>query len=203
MLELSFRRNVEIVRNVLVMSRLFITGDTHGEMSIGRLSHTNWPEGRTLTKDDYVIIAGDFGLLWCGVPDKVEKYWIKWLNEKPWTTLFIDGNHDNHERLNSLENAYRFGSDVGKVSDSVFHLRRGEVYKIAGHRIFTFGGAVSIDKANRKEHLSWWKEEVPSWAECEHGLKNLSEQKDEVDYIITHTCPHDISLILTKYDVKM
>lgn len=175
---------------------IYITGDTHCEFR--RLSHKAWSEGRTLTKNDYVIICGDFGLLWKGFLSDEESYWTTWLNEKPWTTLFVDGNHENFVRLRQLEDIEMFGSKVGKVSDSIYHLRRGEVYsipdkdesgEIVNRKIFTFGGAASIDKESRREHVSWWPEENPSYSEMEKGLSNLTKHNNEVDVVITHTIP--------------
>ena len=72
---------------------IYITGDTHGEIDIGKLSSKNFPQGNSLTKDDYIIILGDFGFIWKNESDKTEEYWMKWFKNKPWTTLFIDGNH--------------------------------------------------------------------------------------------------------------
>ena len=34
---------------------------------------------------------------------RYEKYWLDWLDKKPFTTLFIDGNHENHDRLDAME----------------------------------------------------------------------------------------------------
>ena len=42
--------------------KIFVTGDLHGEEGISRLSAKNWPVGRRLTKEDVVLVAGDFGL---------------------------------------------------------------------------------------------------------------------------------------------
>lgn len=55
------------------MSRIFITGDTHDDLQIYKLDSHNFPEGQKLTKDDYVIICGDFGLVWGGRQDKIDK----------------------------------------------------------------------------------------------------------------------------------
>ena len=44
------------------MSRVFITGDLHGHIDIRKLTEYNFPEGQTLTKNDYVIVCGDFGI---------------------------------------------------------------------------------------------------------------------------------------------
>lgn len=71
---------------------IFVTGDIHGTHSIEKLNTINFPEQKTMTKNDYVIILGDFGLIWNG--SKEEEYWLNWLNNKNFTTLFIDGNHE-------------------------------------------------------------------------------------------------------------
>ena len=39
---------------------IFITGDTHAEFE-RRFKTENFPEQKEMTKDDYVIICGDFG----------------------------------------------------------------------------------------------------------------------------------------------
>lgn len=172
------------------MSRIFITGDTHIPIDVRKLNSKNFPEGNNLTKDDYVIVLGDFGLIWNYVQsDKEELYWTNWLNDKPWTTLFIDGNHECHPRILSLPIEDKFGGVVGKVSDSIYHLKRGEIYTLNDKTFFVMGGATSIDKLQRVDHVSWWKEEVPNVAECEHGLSNLEKVDNKVDYILTHTGP--------------
>lgn len=45
---------------------VFITGDTHCPIDIKKLNFKNFPQGKNLTKDDYVIICGDFGGVWNG-----------------------------------------------------------------------------------------------------------------------------------------
>lgn len=170
---------------------IYITGDTHGRPE-RNLSFKQFKDGKELTKDDYVIICGDFGLLWSNLPDgdSAERRNIKWLNDKPWTTLFIDGNHENFSRLAELEDKNMFGSKVGVVADSIYHLRRGEVYEIDGKDIFCFGGGYSIDKDGRVPDITWWSEEMPTTAEYEYGFKELEKKGNRVDYVITHTCSH-------------
>ena len=184
------------------MSKVFVTGDTHGEMSISRLSAKNWPLGKTLTKEDYVIVLGDFGFLWNNVSNKSERYWIEWLTEKPWITLFLDGNHENHYRLQQLLVIPFNGGLAGKVSDSVFHLRRGEIYTLGKSVFFAMGGALSIDKSTRTEYISWWKGEIPSYKEFANGLDNLELYQYNIDYILTHTCPITIANVLTGGDTS-
>ena len=40
---------------------IYITGDTHIPTDVGKLSSKRFPEQKNLTKNDYVIICGDFG----------------------------------------------------------------------------------------------------------------------------------------------
>jgi len=171
---------------------VWVTGDTHIPIDIKKLNTKLWSEGKTLTKNDYLIVCGDFGLLWKSEPDGEELYWTNWLNEKPWTTLFIDGNHENHYRLSKLKTKEMFGSTVGVVSDSIYHLKRGEVYTIENKKFFCMGGALSIDKASRTEGISWWREERSTHKEQDYGLGNLEKHNNKVDYLITHTIPSSL-----------
>ena len=43
---------------------IYITGDTHGEFDFRKLTTEYFPEGANHTKNDYVIICGDFGGVW-------------------------------------------------------------------------------------------------------------------------------------------
>lgn len=173
---------------------IYITGDTHGDMR--RFSTDCFPESHYMTKNDYVVILGDFGLIWSQKETKEERYWLNWLDSKPFTTLFVDGNHENFNRLNKFPMSDMFGSRVGKISNSIFHLFRGEVYNIDNQKIFTFGGGLSVDKMYRVPEISWWKEEYPSQDEMDNALHNLEQNSWEVDYIFTHTGPKSVFELL-------
>ena len=166
---------------------IYITGDTHGTIDIHKLNSKNFPEGRTLTKDDYVIICGDFGFVWNG--DKEDKWWLNWLNNKPWTTLFVDGNHENHDMLEQMEVTEWHGGKVHMINESVIHLMRGQVYEINGKKWFTFGGAKSQDQMVRVEGKDWWAGEMASEEEYEEAVRNLAANGWTVDYVVTHCAP--------------
>lgn len=175
---------------------IYVCGDTHFPHDAWKLTNRHWPEQKELTKDDYLIIAGDFGMLWLNEPDKEEKYLMKELANRKFTTLFVDGNHENFTRLNVLEEIDMFGGKVGKVCDSIYHLKRGYVYNINGKRLFCFGGAMSTDKEHRLVDISWWREETQSRAEEMFALDNLDKVGWQVDHVITHAAPKSIVGIL-------
>ena len=125
------------------MNQIFITGDIHSDPR--RFSVKSFPAQKNMDKSDVVIITGDFGLIWKESETGYENYWLEWLNNKPFTTLFVDGNHENFDRLLSYPTAQKFGGLVHEIRSSVFHLMRGEIYEINGSKIFTFGGAQSHD----------------------------------------------------------
>ena len=176
---------------------IFVTGDIHGGRTLSKLSSKNWPTGQNLTKKDYVIITGDFGLLWTDEPDSEEKWWKGWLMAKPWTTLFVDGNHENFNRLNALPQIEKFGSLVGEYADNILHLRRGNIYTIDFMKFFCLGGARSPDKLRRKIGIDWWPEEELNYAEHNFALSNLETNNNEVDFIISHTGPIMLIQLLT------
>lgn len=171
--------------------KVYITGDTHGEIDISKLTAGSWRGGRKLTKDDVLIIAGDFGLVFYPYKSDSEKYWLDWLEDRPWTTLFIDGNHENFDRLyNEYPCDEQFGGEVGVIRPSVLHLRRrGHVYTIADKRFWCFGGAESVDKKSRIEGRSWWRQEEPTAEEMAYGLSQIEEYGGKFDFIVTHDCP--------------
>jgi hypothetical protein len=183
---------------------IYAFGDMHGDMEIRMLNTEFFPEGKTLTKNDYVIILGDFGLHFDPVKSKTEIHWLKWLASRQWTTLFVDGNHENHDILDNLETTEMFGGEVGLAGlnkeDSIYHLKRGEIYTIDNKKYFVMGGAYSVDKNNRTPNIDWWAREEPSVSEVNHAIDNLEKHNWTVDFILTHTGPSSaLNIILGKY----
>lgn len=199
---------------------IYITGDCHADFR--KLNTENFLEQKEMTKEDYVIICGDFGAVWMrDLEGEQEKWWMDWLENKPFTTLFVDGNHENFDRLYNYPVEEWMGGKVHKIRPSVIHLMRGQVFEICGKKIFTFGGASSHDitdgildvndpdfmkkkkeydrewRLYRINHISWWKEELPSEEEMKEGLENLAKHKGEVDFIVTHCCATSTERIIS------
>ena len=173
---------------------LYVTGDTHGEE--GRFKYMGSEIMRTLTKDDYLIICGDFGYIFNDT--YYERKFLRYMAEDlPFTILWVDGNHENFDLINEYPVEVWNGGKVhivGKDKDGkakVLHLMRGQVFEIERKKIFTFGGAYSIDKAMRTEGYSWWPDEMPTDDEMKEANQNLERVNHKVDYIITHAAPED------------
>lgn len=193
---------------------IFITGDIHGDPN--RLNTHSFYEQKKFDKkkkDNVVIIAGDFGIIWNSEKESgIEKFWLNWLEEKPFTTVFVEGNHECFPRIYQYPVKEWNGGKVHEIRPNVLHLMRGEIYTIEGLRFFTFGGASSHDisdgiidpaieedwhekarkwnqagKMYRVKGISWWEEELPTEEEMQHGLDNLKAVGNKVDYIITHS----------------
>jgi DNA repair exonuclease SbcCD nuclease subunit len=177
-----------------------MTGDVHGD-PIPRLE---WMLSDIMDKatpispmrDDVVIITGDFGVIWAteNSPSWLaeEEAIFEKLSKMPFTICFVDGNHENHSRLDNLPVIEMFGGKVGRVTENVFHLKRGEIYTINRETFFCFGGAMSTDKHNRIEDFSWWAREIASKEEMQYAVDNLEKHNFSVDYVIAHTFPVSI-----------
>ena len=187
-----------------------------------------------MTKDDYVIVCGDFGGVWCNRKNgkkNIDDFDLNWLEDRPFTTLFVDGNHENFDELYQYPVKEWKGGKVHEIRSSVLHLMRGEIFEIAGKKIFAFGGARSYDiqdgiiewdekgawkesarewskegKIFRVNHYSWWEQELPSQKEMENAWNNLKTHENQVDYIVTHCCPNNVlfEVAMKKYnDIRM
>ena len=191
---------------------IYITGDTHGDFR--RFGSKHFPQCKGMNRDDYMIICGDFGGLWDG--SSRDQYWLDWLSEKPFTTLFVDGNHENFNLLNALPEKHWSGGRVHEVRENILHLMRGQVFTFGGLTWFTMGGAAShdiqdgvLDPADpdferqywqmrrmravfRVKDRSWWQEEMPNAQEYAEALSNLARVNWMVDCILTHCAPSSI-----------
>lgn len=167
---------------------IYVTGDIHATYDIQKLMQSRF-DASDLTKKDYVIICGDFGLVWNGTEH--EEYWLRWLDARPFTTLFIDGNHEGFKLLNSYPVKKWKGGRIHQINDSVLHLMRGELFDLDGTSLFTMGGAASssYDRKCRKPGVSWFAEEIPSKKERLHAEKTLEEHDWTADVVITHCAP--------------
>lgn len=173
---------------------------------------------KEMDRDDYVIICGDFGGVWSG--GQADRHKLDWLEDKPFTTLFVDGNRENFNLLNAYPEQEWHGGRVHRVRSHILHLMRGQVYEIGGFTWFTMGGAASHDiqdgildpaepdferrywRMRRMNALfrvlghSWWPEAIPSEAEYTEAEANLERVVWCVDCVLTHCAPTSVTKVL-------
>lgn len=184
-----------------------LTGDIHGEYD--RLA-----EYLPASRDDYVIILGDFGVLWDG--SRAEEQALDDIEAMGLTVLFLDGNHENYDLLSKYPITQWHGGKVQRLRPHLIHLMRGQIYEIEGHTFFVMGGAechdieggvIDLDdpKARSKiriarlrmqnfriKNLSWWAAELPTDEELAEGTQNLAAIGNQVDVVLTHCAPTSI-----------
>lgn len=187
---------------------IYFTGDTHADFR--RFANKRMKKLELeMSEQDYIIVCGDFGLCWS--KDSSFDYFCNFFSEKKYTILWVQGNHENYDMIAEYPLEEWHGGKVRHIiRDKVILLERGQVFMIEGKKFFTFGGASSHDidagilelddpdfKAKKKlldsrwalyriNHVSWWKEELPSEEEMQEGKDNLKMHDYKVDYVITH-----------------
>lgn len=187
---------------------IYITGDCHGSFRrFTRKQRDRLPF--KLTADDYIIVTGDFGLLWA--KDAELEYNLEWLSGLPFKILWVQGNHENYDMIAEYPlEQWNGGSVRHIVRDKIILLERGQVFSIDGNTFFTFGGAsshdvsggildkddIDYDEQRRKaiksgmpyrvKHYSWWEQELPTEAEMQVGRDSLEKVGYSVDYVISH-----------------
>lgn len=199
---------------------IYLTGDTHGDFA-DRLNPLCTPGEETWSSKDKLIVLGDFGLIFY---PRIELYADKlarerenkaFLEAKEYEILFIDGNHENFDRLTSeFPEEERYGGTVRRIGRNIFWLRRGEIYTIEGKTFFCMGSAYSIDKSDRLAHdravreyfadcpdlrISWWPQELPTGEEYRKAAANLIARGRRADFILSHQAPLGVIRLMGCY----
>lgn len=198
---------------------IYLCGDVHGKYrKLKDLLLDKIQDG------DTGIVVGDFGFVWQSdkgynllskeiVEDRLneENKILDLISLKcKGTLMFIDGNHENFDRLYDYPVVEKFGGKVHQIRNNIFHMMRGEIFEIENNSFLAFGGAFSHDigdgivdptkenaavliktlsrenKSFRIKGISWWEQEIPTDAEMEHALLNVAHYNKEIDYILTH-----------------
>ena len=161
---------------------IYVTGDTHGDLSRFKKGKLFW-----LGKKDTVIVLGDFGFLWECNPQEIAA--IRWLAQRRYTILFLDGCHENFEKLEHFPETEVFGGKARHLGGNLYYVQRGQILTIEGKKLLCFGGGQSHDRYERVEGENWWPQEMPTQAEMDACDALLAEQGNQVDYILTHDAP--------------
>lgn len=178
---------------------IYVTGDMHGQ-----IARFDDPALRKLKERDTLLICGDFGFLWNG--SAAEMNTLKKLSKKKYNICFVDGTHENFDMLSRLKIKKWNGGKVHQIAPNIFHLMRGQVFKIEDQTVFTFGGGESPDIEIRFEMNSWSDKEFPTREELLEGVENLQKTDGKIDIVVTHEPPakiKDFLLLNTGLDAPL
>jgi Icc-related predicted phosphoesterase len=160
--------------------KFYVLGDTHGrEEAIAVAVRHAKMEGC-----QQIVQVGDFGN-WPHVPDGGEflAYAEKVCAENDVMFWWLDGNHENHDRLEVLVDEHGRDKPI-ELSPHVHYLPRSCRWKWEGVTFMALGGAYSIDQQWRTPHISWWSGETITASDVERAAVG-----DRPDVMLTHDAP--------------
>ena len=166
-----------------------IAGDWHGNLrwALDRIADAHTAGATT------IVHLGDFGY-W--VPDPATRKYLfrvnKRLGELGMRLLFVDGNHEDRDRLAALP--VDPASGLRPVRDHIAHLPRGYrwTWQDEDGRSWTWlalGGAVSVDRHHRRIGKSWWPGEVLTEADVAAATSD-----GVMDVLVSHDAPARVSI---------
>jgi predicted phosphodiesterase len=154
------------------MTKYLVIGDTHADLSFVDTACRRATE----LGIDLIIQVGDWGFMWPN-QDTI-KLLRNTLKKHDKTMWFLDGNHDDHERLpHGAEKLYQ-------ISNRIYYLPRGYRFELDGVKCMSMGGAVSVDKPNRIPFISWWPNETIQMDDYETAIGG-----EDVDILFSHDAP--------------
>lgn len=130
-------------------------------------------------KADVFFHLGDFGYTF---DEKFVSAVHEALENNDKILMFIDGNHDDFDFLESIPLS---DDGVRRVTERIWHIPRGFRWEWSGKRFLALGGAISIDRHYRVSDLEYWAQEAITLADVSKCLEG-----GEVDIMFTHDAPN-------------
>lgn len=164
--------------------KIMLVGDSHGDSQFLQ----NIFARAARESCDIIVQLGDFGF-WPHTEwgkkfvKNVDKFSVKYGPKFYW----LDGNHENHTFLR--ENFDVAAGVEVKITKNITYLPRGYSWVWDSVRFMSFGGAYSIDKADRTEGISYWPEELITYGEVRAILDH-----PKVKILLTHDAPSFVPL---------
>lgn len=165
--------------------RTFIVGDTHADPTFVSNVHKLAREKEV----EAIVQLGDFGYGFSQHENVIAsiKAWLDRDESHRW--YWIDGNHDNHDKLTELVEVHNNGQRdlIPFFHDRLFYVARGAVFQLGNSTALGLGGAYSIDWKMRREGVSWWRGETITAADMYHAGDNAHGY--DIDVMFTHDAP--------------
>ncbi len=166
---------------------IYVTGDIHGDYE----SLMDRPLGR-LKKGDKLIVTGDFGFVWDNSNKEISN--LKKLGKKKYDILFVEGAHENFERLREYPEVDLYQGKGYKLDHNIYCLKRGEIYMIDGKSVLALGGGLPpYDDEPREDPPS-----MPTDEELKYAVDNIQQNRRRVDLIVTHEPPASVKRLIDR-----
>lgn len=165
-----------------------VVGDLHGDTTaaLGVI------RSAVRHKVDLIVQVGDFGY-WHGPSGDRFLYVLnRELGRASLDLWFVDGNHENHDRLHALPTDPETGRR--SVREHIHHLPRGHRWLWGDTAWLAAGGAFSVDRHRGTEYVDWWPTETMSAAEVYMATQRRA------DVVIAHDAPWGTPYLAELYD---
>jgi predicted phosphodiesterase len=148
---------------------MILLGDIHGDFQ----TIVNFSRKNKSDDPKHLIQVGDFGAGFGIHFIDDMSYLNEQLRDANITLYVVRGNHDNPNFFNG---EFEW-SNIKLLKDYT-------VMSIEGKRILFVGGAISIDRLQRIEGITWWRDEVLNFN------SELLETFEGIDVVVTHSAPN-------------
>lgn len=166
---------------------IYITGDCHFDFK----KVEDFCNNKNTTKEDVLIVLGDACVNY--YRDARDVRLKKKLSKLPITFFFVYGNHEIRPEDIPDYNLVNWNDNMVYEEERFPSLKfavDGDIYIFNDKKFLVIGGAYSVDKYYRLGNgLLWAPNEQPSKEIFNKAYKNLKDCKNDVDFILTHTCP--------------
>lgn len=132
---------------------------------------------------DVLVHLGDFGYAFTGEFLSTVTATLRYAGLP---LLFIDGNHEDHDLLDSAPIG---GDGLRQITNRMWHLPRGFRWTWAGTRYVALGGAHSVDRPWRTPGTSWWQQETITERQAQTVIDD-----GPADVLICHDCPTGVTI---------
>lgn len=166
---------------------IYITGDKHADFNdVFSFCKTN-----NTSLDDILIILGDSGINYYN--DENDNVLKNNLAKLPITLFSIHGNHEERcENIKTYKTKIFHSGTIyyEEQYPNILFAKDGEIYDFNNKKVLAIGGAYSVDKYIRLARgYRWYESEQPS-EEVKQKVLKLIDENNNIDIILTHTCPY-------------
>ena len=166
---------------------IYVTGDVHGDYD-GLMDR----QISKLKKGDQLIITGDFGFVWDNSKNELNN--LKKLSKKKYEILFVEGAHENFEKLREYPEVDLYQGKGYRIASNIYCLKRGEIYMIGGKSVFTLGGGLPPYEDEPRESPP----SMPTDDEMQYAVENIQHHHRHVDLIVTHEAPASVKRMIDR-----